>query len=146
MWMIISTGHPENDRAKAVKHSGIRAGEIIGYRAWRVAERSWLSRNTDRLCSVYVSDYVWELDRPASGDVRTHGIYSFRSVVRSKAEYAFATPRSVLLFGKVKIWGEVIEHERGYRSEFARIISLDYGNPDLLTRFRKIYRLDETSN
>ncbi len=152
MWGFTSIGtslyHPENDRAKAIKHSGIRAGEIIGYRAWLVAERSWFSRSQDRLCSVYVSDYVWEPDKPASGDVRTHGIYSFQSVVRSRAEYAFVTPRSPLLFGKVKIWGEVVEHERGYRSQFARIVSLDYGDPELLEKFRAIYGVnasEETS-
>ena len=108
MWGLTSTlYHPENDRAKAIKHSGIRVGELIGYRAWQVAERPWFSRSQNRLCSVYVRDYVWEPDKPASGDVRTHGIYSFQKVVRSRAEYAFVTPRSPLLFGKVKIWGEV---------------------------------------
>ena len=152
MWRFTSIGtslyHPENDLAKAIKHSSIRAGEIIGYRAWQVAERPWFSRSQNRLCSVYVRDYVWEPDKPASGDVRTHGIYSFQKVVRSRAEYAFVTPRSPLLFGKVKIWGEVVEHERGYRSQFARIVSLDYGDPELLEKFRVIYGVnasEETS-
>jgi hypothetical protein len=44
-----------------------------------------------------------------------------------------------LLFGKVKIWGEVVEREWGYRSQFARIISLDYGDPELLEKFRLLY-------
>ena len=79
-------------------------------------------------------------DEPASGDVKKHGIYSFRHVVRSIEEYGY-NARGVLLFGKVKIWGEVIEHEAGYRSQFGKIISLDYGAPDLLEKFRKIYRL-----
>jgi len=51
-----------------------------------------------------------------------------------------ATP---LLFGKVKIWGEVVEHEWGYRSEFGKIVSLDYGDPELLEKFRKIYRVNQ---
>ena len=48
-----------------------------------------------------------------------------------------------LLFGKVKIRGEVIEHEWGYRSQYARIVSLDYGDPYLLERFRKIYSINQ---
>src|SRR6266536_1011055 len=47
-----------------------------------------------------------------------------------------------LLFGKVKIWGQVIEHEAGYRSEFGKIVSLDYGHPELLDKFRRIYRVN----
>lgn len=27
--------------------------------------------------------------------------------------------------GTIKLWGQVVEHERGYRAEFARIVSLD---------------------
>jgi hypothetical protein len=72
--------------------------------------------------------------------VRKHGIYSFPS----GAEYGwFVMPYSVFVFGKVKIWGEVVEHEWGYRSEFARIVSLDYGDPELLAKFRSIYGMAE---
>jgi hypothetical protein len=38
MWAFIHQVHPDNHRPKALRHSGIRVGEIIGYRAWRVAE------------------------------------------------------------------------------------------------------------
>ena len=130
--------HAENGRAKAIRHSGIRVGEIIGCRAWRVGPW-WLRRGEDRLRSVYMTDYVWEPGKPASGDVRTHGIYSFRDMVRSRQEYGFPTGDGEILFGRVKIWGEVVEHEWGYRSQFARIISLDHGNPELLEKFRVIY-------
>ncbi len=38
-----------------------------------------------------------------------------------------------LVAGTVKMWGDVVEHERGYRAEFAKINSLDaaYGDCDL---------------
>ena len=49
---------------------------------------------------------------------------------------------SSLLFGKVKLWGEIVEHEDGYRSEFGKIASLDYGDSELLDRFQKIYRVN----
>ena len=77
-------------------------------------------------------DYVWHPDEPASGDVRIHGIYSFRDVIRSNGEYWYSVGRATLLFGKVKIWGEIVEHQAGYRSQFGKIVSLDYGDPELL--------------
>jgi hypothetical protein len=79
-------------------------------------------------------------DYVSSGDVTTHGIYSFRHVIRSAEEYSYSTGRDgPLLFGSIKIWGEVVEHETGYRSQFGKIASLDYGDPELLEKFRRIY-------
>jgi hypothetical protein len=49
----------------------------------------------------------------------------------------------LLLFGKTKIWGEIVEHENGYRSQFAKVVSLDYGAPELLDKYRKIYRVNQ---
>ena len=132
-----------NELARRLKHDGVRVGEIIAYRAWRVIAGSWSRSGDDRLHSVAMRNYVWHLDKPGSGDVRTHGIYSFREVIRSKEEYGYDVDESeMLLFGKVKIWGEIVEHEAGYRSEFGKIVSLDYGDPDLLLKFRKIYRVN----
>jgi hypothetical protein len=124
--------------ADTLKHEGIRAGEIIAYRAWRVISPGLFRGRDELLHSVYMRDYVWLPDQPASGDVKTHGIYSFRDVIQSKQDYSY-NANGVLLFGKIKIWGEIVEHEAGYRSEFGKIISLDYGPPELLDKFRKIY-------
>jgi len=133
----------ENRIARHLKHDGFRVGEIIAYRAWRVINRGWVRSGDDRLHSVLIKDYVWHLNEPASGDVRTHGIYSRRDVVRSREEYFYFVGTAPLLFGKVKIWGEVVEHEWGYRSQFGKIVSLDYGDPELLDKFRKIYRVNQ---
>ncbi len=106
-------------------------------------EANWFRRADDLLHSVFVRDYVWYPDRPASGNVRTQGIYSFRDAVRCRWDYGYTQgTHGTLLFGKVKIWGEVIEHEAGYRSEFAKIVSLDYGDSELLERFRSTYGLN----
>ena len=51
----------------------------------------------DRLHSVLMKDYVWHPDEPASGDVRTHGIYSLRDVIRSKEEYYYYSVGSASL-------------------------------------------------
>jgi hypothetical protein len=138
---IMTVNHEE--LARRLKHEGIRAGEIIAYRAWRVMiYTGWFRTGDDRLHSVYMRDYVWHPDQPASGDVTTHGIYSFREVLRSEEQYGYhIRMEGPLVFGKIKIWGEVVEHEAGYRSEFAKIASLDYGDPELLDKFRKIYRV-----
>ena len=123
-------------------HGGIRAGDIIAYRAWRVfEERNWKRQADYRLHSVHREDYVWHPEQPASGDVRFHGIYSFKQVIRTHDQYGYPTRDGPFLFGSVKIWGEIVEHEDGYRSEFARIASLDYGDPEFLEKFRAIYRV-----
>jgi hypothetical protein len=141
--ILITGGNPtHNELATTLPHEGIRIGEIIAYRAWRVIDRTWLGDDDDRLRSVYMEHYVWHPDKPARGDVREHGIYSFRHVIRCNADYSCIVTGN-LLFGKVKIWGEIVEHELGYRSEFAKIISLDYGDPELLDKFRKIYQVNQ---
>ena len=114
----------QNALAAKLQHEGIRAGEIIAYRVWRVFERNWNWRTHDRLHSVYREDYVWHPEQPASGDIRFHGIYSFKYVIDSRKQYGYPTTPGIFLFGSVKIWGEIVEHEEGYRSEFARIVSL----------------------
>jgi hypothetical protein len=129
--------------SRHLKHDGVRVGEIIAYRAWRVIHPWWFRSGDDRLRSVLITDYIWHPNEPACGDVRTHGIYSFRDAIRSKGEYLFYSGTGPLLFGKIKIWGEIVEHEKGYRSEFGKIISLDYGHPELLHKFRKIYKVNE---
>jgi hypothetical protein len=142
--VLITRSHNHNELAASLKYEGIRVGEIIAHRAWRVMGPGWLRRKDDRLHSVLMSDYVWHPDEPASGDVRTHGIYSFRNVIKSAADYGYdAAVRGPILFGKIKIWGEIVEHEAGYRSEFGKIVSLDYGDPELLGKFRKIYNVNQ---
>jgi hypothetical protein len=137
-------GTDENALAWRLKHEGIRAGEIIAYRAWRVIDPRWFREGDDHLHSVYMRDYVWHSDEPASGDVRTEGIYSFRDAVRAR-EYRYDVHDGPLLFGKVKIRGEVVEHGWGYRSQFGKIVSLDYGDPELLEKFRQIYRVNQVA-
>jgi hypothetical protein len=33
----------------------------------------------------------------------------------------------------------------GLRSQFGKIVSLDYGDPELLEKFRKIYRVNQVA-
>ncbi len=134
-----------NELARTLKHEGVRVGEIIAYRAWAVTQPRWFRSADGRLHSVFIRDYIWHPDEPAWGDVQTHGIYSFWDVIRSKQEYGYPGSIGPLLLGKVKIWGEIVEHEAGFRSEFGKIVSLDYGDPELLEKFRKVYRVNQVS-
>ena len=130
----------DNPSTKALRHEGVRVGEILAYRAWRVIQSNWVRRRSDLLHSPFVEDYVWEPDAPACGDVRSYGIYSYRDRICSERDYRYrSTVRGPLLFGAVKIWGEIVEHQAGYRSQFAKIVSLDHGDPQLLEKFRKVY-------
>jgi hypothetical protein len=104
----------DGDPGSRLKHDGVRVGEITAYRAWQVITPSWLRKGDDLLRSVLIRDYVWHPHAPASGGVRRHGIYSFRNVIRSKKDYWYSAGTEPLLFGKIKIWGEVVEHEWGY--------------------------------
>jgi len=99
-----------------IEEAGIRAGEIIGYRAWCV-------KGGDTLVSMFV-EYEWlpgiqkisERLKPVSGN----GFHAFKDMDRCYCEYYGRG----IVYGKVALWGEVIEHERGYRAECARIIRL----------------------
>ena len=58
---------------------------------------------------------------PAPSAECSCGIYAHRSRGAALA-HARATPGSIV--GEVELWGRVIEHEHGYRSEYARIRAL----------------------
>jgi len=58
---------------------------------------------------------------PAPSTECSCGIYAHRSRGAALA-HARATPGSIV--GEVELWGRVIEHEHGYRSEYARIRAL----------------------
>src|SRR6266487_4790682 len=84
--IVVVINRNQNELARTLKHEGLRVGEIIAYRAWAVIQPRWFRSGDDRLHSVAMRDSP---DKPASGDVRTPGIYSFRDVIRSKQEYGY---------------------------------------------------------
>lgn len=104
-----------------IEDAGIRAGEIIAHRCW------WLFPD-NRLFSVYVKDYEWMPGVSATGDVKRDGVHAFKyecDVYAYSAESQFFNKTSFIVFGTVKLWGEIVEHEWGYRAEFAKIASLN---------------------
>jgi hypothetical protein len=103
-------------------HSGFHIGSLIGYRIWRI--------DRNRLASL--NGYVWKpgTNGPAHGvDVGgSGGFYAFKELSEAlelsggpRSRHGRRHPHAV---GKVSLWGEIVEHEFGYRAQFAKIIEL----------------------
>lgn len=114
---------------------GIRAGELTGYRAWRIVEpHYWWDMSAQKggkndywsLRSL-TAGVEWKPGEVMEGDVREYGVYCFSNPHWCRMEvYQYrdhSTP--VLAIGKVKIWGEIIEHDYGYRAQYAKLVSIE---------------------
>lgn len=126
-------GHPP-DPVPEIKDEGIVMGELSGFRYWMV--------KNGKLCSPYRHS-VWSTDI-FSADIppdpyNCFGIYVFKDwgsmnndhcnflmewcMLRSEFNMMRQDAISIVL-GEVVCWGQVIEHDRGYRAEHARITKL----------------------
>lgn len=129
-----------------VESAGIRAGEIIGYRTWKIINGC--------LLGSAIIDLIWTykvMPRASNADPMygnfVHGYYAFKSMEQVKEEFDSEWARHYgSAYGTVLMWGEVIEHEYGWRSEYVEVRSIDevvsgyplYGK-DLLPRLRAAY-------
>ena len=59
--------------------------------------------------------------------LETEGFYAFKDISYGVNEYDYVIEYPVC-FGTVELWGSVIEHEYGYRAQYAKIHSLDWIN------------------
>jgi hypothetical protein len=104
----------------AIESAGIRAGEIIGFRAWRL--------RGDLLQSMFIENYPWRPGAvehaPVLADTWGAGLHAFKTLKMAKQQYCYAYPGEPIFYGEVALWGDVIEHETGYRAEYASIVSL----------------------
>lgn len=107
-----------------VENCGIVLGEIEGFRAWRIFNGC--------LVSLCVDD-VWLPGEPMTAtDVsedNTNGAHAFKTLPDA-ISYSRGYENSAV--GRVKLWGQIIEHELGYRAEFSKPIEI------LAVRWRKI--------
>lgn len=96
----------------------IRAGEIIGYRAWiKGADDSYWSTARP------VQWIDGRMDGEVKGDYTEHsGVHAWKSRARAFS-YAddFVKLGFDIAIGEVLLWGDVVEHEDGYRAEHAEI-------------------------
>lgn len=146
-WRLLVLGHDFVETPKPpLKREGIAAGEIIGHRCWRI-ERGLLR-------SVYQKD-IWlpntNLEGRELGDWDSRGIHAWKDAgskeyhdyIRSYLNQEKDLMTQMFFFGRAEtnikpamatgtvfLWGDVVEHERGWRAEYARVRSLDWLYPD----------------
>lgn len=134
--------------APAIPYAGIRAGELTGYRAWHVVEGNQLCSLAHHFIWEPNATIEGDINKVVWSDYGTFeqlygGVYCFDTKNKLALEELKATlvhyptfmslesnpTHSILLtgmaFGTIKLWGEVIEHELGYRGQFAKLTSID---------------------
>jgi hypothetical protein len=121
----------------------VTAGEQIGWRIWEV--------RSDGLLKSYARDNVWQPGVPMQGmpqDDGSAGVWAFKDKAQALRKVAdnryisrFTNKVAGYAWGAVLLWGEGIEHQIGWRAEYARIISLDgvvpLMTPDTGSRVRR---------
>lgn len=149
----------DQPKPPAIPYAGIRAGEIIGHRLWLLVEaggqqhlrslahhRLWapgetVEGDTSAIVNswgpIYGGTYAFK-DR---GDCNMEIAFFATELMRVGGRLAimgdvFGDPGAIciaVVVGTVKMWGEVVEHETGYRAEFAKLQSIDelYGGGDI---------------
>jgi hypothetical protein len=123
----------------------IRAGEIIGWRVWNLCN--------GLLHSVFVARTwhpgVFERSSSKRCGYCNPGYHAFRDKEQAERQAStFAYKGFPTVVGSVAMWGEVIEHEHGWRSEYAAVrsitkITADFGfwtKQRMLLELREKYR------
>ena len=114
----------DKTRDAALGEPRIRAGEIIGWRVWRLGN--------GLLRSAAVS-YTWRPGvferssiQPGGYHFHNPGYHAFRQKEQAERDgpRLIFSSSSPAVIGSVAMWGEVIEHQHGWRSEYAAVRSL----------------------
>jgi hypothetical protein len=143
--LLASIIYADDPSPPDLPHAGIRSGEITGYRGWMVES---VNSGPPMLTSL-AHDFIWQPGTTIEGDINKAvnqnpihpifgGVYAFREFSGLESEIFDAQicvwPNPVLLsniavlgfaYGTVKLWGEVVEHDLGYRASFAKLTSID---------------------
>ena len=143
---LLITGNKTRDAA--LGEPRIRAGEIIGWRIWRLC---------NGLLQSVIVPYIWHpgvFDRSSSKRLAYYnynpGYHAFRHREQAECDapmHAFAF-KSPVVIGSVAMWGEVIEHQHGWRSEYAAVRSIIKITGDIIfwSKQRLLLDLRETYN
>ena len=107
----------------------IIVGEIIGHRCWTVKDNRLASFN-GYVWTIGVNkierDYLLDDEEDEPTQDNSVGFYSFKQLdlarKMAKHEHRHFWP---IAAGAVAIWGTIVEHEQGYRSQFARVVKLN---------------------
>lgn len=167
--------HAAATLARKTPHEGIRAGEVTGWRVWKVHdENSVMARPMDygltpastfevewdeqrrrfrhkqknlKLESL-TTETLWEPGKPMEGDIEEYGVYSSKTSNDAvQVAFEMISCGGHMVIGQIDLWGEIVEHEHGYRAQYAKIRSLDscyngaQSDDDTLEKLRKIYNV-----
>jgi hypothetical protein len=114
---LFITGYTVKDAA--LGQPRIRAGEIIGWRIWRLY---------DGFLQSVTFSYIWrpgvfERSSSAEGGWECNlGYHAFKD--KEQADREASAHWSPIVIGSVAMWGEVVECQRGWRSEYAAVRSI----------------------
>jgi len=127
---------PADNPPKFFEDAGIVAGEVIAYRCWRLCD--------GLLHSVYRNDFCWKPGGIVEGDAANgDGVHAFKSVILLGKYGGLYSEDGTIVTGTVELWGDVFEHERGYRASKAAIRTID-DSPDYDAKaLRKLYGLNK---
>jgi hypothetical protein len=146
----------------AIPYAGIRTGELIGHRLWwviggqlcslahrmfwlpgetingdtnQIVDQDWFFSRWTIWGGTYAFSAIKDLDEEIANLTEMKRRWEFLGLGRGYAtlDWMPLTETETFVAGTIKLWGDVVEHERGYRAEFAKINSLDaiYGPGDL---------------
>lgn len=88
---------------RTIEDAGIRAGEIVAYRAWELTPCGILQ-------GMY-QPYDWQpgaIEGPA--DISWWGFHAFKTLRQAVSQYHCYSVHGTVIFGTVALWGDVIEH------------------------------------
>lgn len=105
------------------KGNTIIPGEITALRIWSVREHNLLGAAHRK--------NIWMPGERMEGDISRNGVFAFKDSPES-LPYLYDYIRDMkkcrhthIVLGTVKLWGEIMEHEFGYRAQYGKIASLD---------------------
>ena len=110
--------------------SGCYTNPIVGFDVW--PKDYW----GHMLCS-FTQSALWYPDRPMKGDPYAKGYFEVPAGVYALKTKSFVDEHIGTYYsgdwatfsyirGTVALFGEVLEHENGYRAQYARVIDLDF--------------------
>jgi hypothetical protein len=110
----------DQTRDASLGESRIRAGEIIGWRVWLLSD--------GLLHSVFMP-HIWRpgvFERATCKQAGPNnlGYHAFKDRLEAERQLCMPGYEAIAVIGSVDMWGEVIEHEYGWRSEYAAVRSI----------------------
>jgi hypothetical protein len=120
----------EEVKPKPLPREAPIVGELIGHRIWKV--------EGGNLLRSYSSGSAWFPGQPMHDkiskgqeidDHNQSGVWAFKNPYDLAGEF-LGEIRNGAVVGTCWLWGTVIEHERGYRAQFASIRSLEHAGKD----------------